>query len=47
MEMATNIQSRGEWRPLSEAAGGVTADDSIELRWTVERIGGGEGFVRS
>ena len=41
-----NQKSRREWRSLSEAETGATADASLEARWLVECLGGGEGLVR-
>ena len=49
MEMATatatNRQSRGTGRPLSEAATGATTDASPEARWLTEGLSGGEGLI--
>ena len=41
-----NQKSRREWRSLSEAETGATADASLEALWLVESLGGGEGLVR-
>ena len=45
MAMVTDLQIWGKGRPLSEAVAGSTADVSPEVRWSVERLGGGEGTI--
>ena len=45
MAMETNRQIWGEGGPLLEAVTGATADASLEARWLVESLGGGEDFV--
>ena len=47
MAAATNHQVLGEGRSPSEAVEGIMTDESPEARWSVERLGGGEGVVRS
>ena len=45
MAMLTNLQSREEGRPVSEAADDATADESPEERWLAERISCVKGLI--
>ena len=43
----TNRRSSWEGRSLSDATSGATTDVSLEVRWSTERIGGGNSLVIS
>ena len=44
---ATNNWSQREGRSALEAAAGAVKDVSLEVRWLVERLGGGEVLISS
>ena len=46
MAIGTNLQIRGEGRPLSEVEACAMTDASLEAQWLAERLGGVEVLVR-